>query len=390
MTSALDPPHARDATLDDLDAILQVRTRSFWPSEAPSRERSGQVLEQAVTSRRAIVGTVADRVVAYGRIRPFAQLWGGRPVPMAGVAGVVVAPEQRGRGVGTVLLRALLDRAVDLGDPLSALYPATVPPYRRLGWEWGGVRHRVSLDTALLRGLGGRDTVVRPAGTADAEEYAASLGRWHARAGSCGPLVHDAAEVSEQLEKADLFGYLADDGVLLYGWHGDGELVVYELAAGDEPTARALWSVVGSGSSTAATVHAYLSPRDPLPLLLSEATREPVQQTRWMLRVLDLPAAIAARGFPAGVAVEVPLVVDDALAPRCSGPWLLRVSGGRGQVTATPADGVRVGPNGLAALFAGTPMVALRTAGLASGGDEQADVALDMAFAAEPYLLDYF
>ena len=33
-------------------------------------------------------------------IRPFTQYWGGRLLRMAGIAGVVVAPEYRGRGVG--------------------------------------------------------------------------------------------------------------------------------------------------------------------------------------------------------------------------------------------------------------------------------------------------
>jgi GNAT superfamily N-acetyltransferase len=37
------------------------------------------------------------------------QWWYGRPVPMAGVAGVKVAPEYRGQGVGRALMTALTD-----------------------------------------------------------------------------------------------------------------------------------------------------------------------------------------------------------------------------------------------------------------------------------------
>ncbi len=44
----------------------------------------------------------------------------------------------------------------------------------------------------------------------------------------------------------------------------------------------------------------------------------------------------------------------------------------------------------MAALYAGTPLATLRLAGLASGGTQETDAALDAAFAATPYLLDEF
>ncbi len=52
-------------------------------------------------------------------------------MPMAGVAGVVVSPEHRGRGVGTALMQGTITRGRELGYPLSVLYPATIPVYRR-------------------------------------------------------------------------------------------------------------------------------------------------------------------------------------------------------------------------------------------------------------------
>jgi hypothetical protein len=51
---------------------------------------------------------------------------------------------------------------------------------------------------------------------------------------------------------------------------------------------------------------------------------------------------------------------------------------------------LELGARGLAALYAGTPVAALRRAGLASGGNPAADAALDGAFAATPYMLDSF
>ncbi len=49
-----------------------------------------------------------------------------------------------------------------------------------------------------------------------------------------------------------------------------------------------------------------------------------------------------------------------------------------------------LGSRGLAALYAGTPVAALRQAGLASGGSPKGDAALDAAFGATAYMLDSF
>ena len=53
-----------------------------------------------------------------------------------------------------------------------------------------------------------------------------------------------------------------------------------------------------------------------------------IRRSMWMLRVVDLPAAIAARGFPAVVSVSVPLRVSDQVCPRNAGSWQLTVTSG--------------------------------------------------------------
>jgi hypothetical protein len=49
-----------------------------------------------------------------------------------------------------------------------------------------------------------------------------------------------------------------------------------------------------------------------------------------------------------------------------------------------------MGARGLAALYAGTPLLSLRQAGLACGGSPEDDAALDAAFAGTAYMLDAF
>ncbi len=111
-----------------------------------------------------------------------------------------------------------------------------------------------------------------------------------------------------------------------------------------------------------------------------------------MLRVIDAAAAVAGRGFPAGVELTTVLRLADPERPGHDGWWALDVGGSKG--TLTPADpvpgAVALGPRGLAALYAGTPLATLRRAGLVAGGDPDGDAALDAAFGADAFMLEFF
>ncbi len=82
--------------------------------------------------RQPVVGT--SQAIA------FDQWFGGSRVPCAGVASVAVLPEYRGRGVAGALMTQLLQHRRGQGDAVSTLYPANAQLYRRLGYEFAGLR----------------------------------------------------------------------------------------------------------------------------------------------------------------------------------------------------------------------------------------------------------
>jgi predicted acetyltransferase len=339
------------------------------------------------------------------------------------VAGVKVAPEDRGRGVGRALMTALTDLMAGRGYPLSALYPATMPLYRSLGWEIAGHRHEAVLPARALRSLPKAQAVkeLRRPGPGDAAELIGVLGRVHELARDCGPITFDETTARRWLTRPgqyndlDRYAYLAPDGFLGYRWrHGHDEIYVHRVVAASPQTTAALWAVVASHASVADTVRAQVSPSDPFWWMLREQDANMVTRDSWMLRLLDAPAAIAARGFPAAASLTVPLVIADGLRPANSGRWNLTVRDGIGRLSRdgttrgaaprhapppsgeAPGDGttrdgaLALGPRGLAALYAGTPVATLRRAGLAEGGSPDDAAALDAAFAAAPYMLDDF
>lgn len=382
----------RDLTRDDLDAAIAVRNRSFGIAPPASlegwRKESGELIDAG-----CYLGVFNDgRLVGAAKIRDFAQWWAGRRVPMAGIAAVVVAPEYRGRGVASLLMRGVLARSRELGYPISALYPATLPLYRGLGYEFGGARYRFSFPTAALRTLRDSDVTLRQGGPDDAERLLEIVARVRGVGRESGMLGWTEKPVREWLEEDETFCYLAEDGFVVYTWDGDN-LRVDELVAGSEATARALWSVVGSGASTAARTLAFLSPQDPLHLMLGEEAGHDANVERWMLRLLDAPAAVAARGWTAGVEVDVAVEIEDREIAENAGGWRLQVSDGCGRLLREAASpgALRLTARGLAGWYAGTPLAALRMAGVASGGWSDDDPRLDAAVAGPtPYMLDYF
>jgi predicted acetyltransferase len=404
---------------DDPEAQLDLAERAFGSIPAAQRDRQLQSLPRHMATGRSL-GAFAGRQPAAGAtFHDMRQWWHGRPVPMAGVAGVMVAPEYRGRGVGRRLMTALLDEIAARGYPLSALFPATMPLYRSLGWELAGARDTVIIPARSLRGLvppdaavsstdASPDPVLRRAGPGDADAVIAVLGRVHEAARDCGPITRDAAMVAEWLSGPDLYAYLAEDGFLAYQWHhGNRDLYVERAEAVSGQTVRAFWAHLGSYASMAEKVYARTGPASALWWLTRERDIGMERRSRWMLRVVDAAAAIAARGFPAEVSVHVRVRIADGARPANSGRWQLTVAGGAGTLEplspdasggpagpASPAglggSALTLGARGLAALYAGTPLVTLRQAGLVAGGTPADDAALDAAFAATPYMLDAF
>ncbi len=324
----------RQLTESDLDAMQDVRVRAFGLMSGSGAERWRAVNAELIADGRQFGVFDGDHMAGCGKARGFEQAWHGRLVPMAGMAGITVLPEFRGRGVGTRLMRGLAEESVARGETISALYPATVPVYRHLGWELVGSQSRYALPAGHLRTLGG-DTRLRRVVAEDIPDLRETCATALRQGRASGPLLWAESEWRQRVSDPETFSYRADDGVVVYGWHGS-DLLVHFLWGATESTLRSLWAVVGSGSSVAKTVHAYLSPEDPLFWLLPEEAGHEVEQQGWMLRILDVAAALSARGYPVGIDGGFTFTVDDGQGEAGAGTYRLDVGGGEGTVERAP------------------------------------------------------
>jgi len=346
----------------------------------------------------------AGRLVGKAVDREQSHWFGGRLVPGCGIAGVVVAPEHRGHGLSTELLTRLMRHARERGAMIGALFDTTPWPYRRLGWEEAGAMRTVAVPAATLAGLRIPDGyAVRAATEADVPAIL-ELFRASARAGCA---VMDRSEPTLDTTPSAVLGnhhgvtvVTGPDGAVAGfsawdregGYHANGTLTVDDLIGTGPEAITALLSQLGGWAAVAPTILLAAPATDPA-LLVSALNHAPVRSREpFMLRLLDAPAAIAARGWNPHVAGTVDLAVED---PAC--PW----NGGRfrfvtehGEARLEPGGGgtVEVGPRALAMLYAGarTPDV-LRRAGLLRGGDAGTDALLTaVAAGPAPMLQNYF
>lgn len=333
---------------------------------------------------------------------------GGRPVPMGGVAGVTVSPDRRGTGVTSRLLRAELQRMRERGEVTSSLFPATVAPYRRAGWEVAGHRTRRRVPLRSLAGLPRPEpgVTLQPLDLEHGLDGVRAVYDETAR-GIPGWLVRDRwwfeQRVGWWLRSDRTYAYAVHGpsgdptGYVVYH-HTDGVgdefygLAIDELVATDGDAALALWRLLASNRGVSGQVTFHGGPEEPLFLLLAEQDTEVLADWRWMTRLVDLPGAVAARGWPGGAEAEVHLDVGDELAPWNAGRWVLRVEDGEGRLDEGGRGTVRATVGALAPLFTGmVTAVTLARIGLLDGAGPQEATALDDAFRGPaPWMLEFF
>ena len=367
----------------------------------------GNTLDQSarwigrVGAHRARVVLGEGEVVAGLTSYDMGLFYGGRSLPCAGVAGVVVRPDARRRGLASAMMRRLLLEAHGDGVPLSALYAASHPLYRGVGFECAGSRHIVAItpDRVGITERGGR---VRPLLEADDEtrralyrEVAARRpGHLDREAGLWRRCTHDR---DDRRHEAWL---VLDDGgrpagyVTLERRGGAGlqqVLGVLDLVATSPWALRRLLCFLGDFASVVGELQLTTAPADPLRFILPEPRLRVIEHWVMLLRIVSLVPALEGRGWPAAAAGQVDLEVEDALLPGNAGRWILEVAGGAARVRRGGAGAVRVGPRGLAALYSGfvSPDAAVQ-AGLLAGPEEQLAVLGTLLAGPAPWVVDAF
>ena len=329
------------------------------------------------------------------------QFFGGEALPTLAVAGVAVRPESRRRGLARGMMARALREAAAAGLPLSSLYAANYGLYRSVGFELAGSSFQASLAPDRIR-EGARDGHLRALSAADMPARQALYRRVAAQRN--GFLDRDATlwqRVSFDRDGQPLRAYgvfsAAGDLEGYATFHRTGGQDVHQvfqvedlLSSTPEATTRLL-SMFGDLSSVVGELRFPSAPADPFLMALPEPRVTLRLNETWVLRILDLPAALQGRGWPAAVQGRVELDLQDDLLPAHAGRWRLEVSEGQARVTRGGAGSVQLGPRGLATIYAGyaSPRAAA-AAGLLRGPDDQLALLGQLLAGPAPWMIDHF
>jgi len=384
--------------LDDEREVDRVADLVGWAFASPT-DKSREWLERAGYEHVRVLRVSGEPAAALLQL-PMGQFYGHRSVPQVGIAGVAVAPEHRGGGLGAALMRETVVELHARGVALSTLYPSTQRLYRGAGWEVAGGRYEVRVAPTLL-GVRERTCTVRPARLEDrpaVEKLHREVAALQNGELDRGPYVW--RRVYEPRPGEPTRGLLIEHAGRLEGYvylvetSLEGpyyELVALDARASTRRAALRLLSVLADHKTLARTVIWRGGPAGALLALVPERGYEVRQRDPWMLRICDLRAALEARGYAPGLRAELTFDVRDDVVRPNAGRWTLRVAGGRGRVTRGGAGRIALDVRALAALYSGhLSAETLHVTGTLDGGP--GDLARASAvFAAEaPAMTDMF
>jgi predicted acetyltransferase len=292
---------------------------------------------------------------------PGGQFFGGRSVPAHGVTAVAVHPAWRRRGVAGTLMRDCIRLARENGAALAPLHAATVRLYRRWGWEVCSLTTRQIVQTAALAGLSGEGSVrSRPDRAAVEAMRRAHLAQWD------GPLDRADWFLSVEWDPGD-----PETSRYEYGWY-EGDLLtgyvryssareadwirirVQEFIFTTQDALRGLLGFLGAHESISRDVvfgHSAMIDASPLMWLLPEPHRTLETQgfLCWMQRIVDIGAAMSARGWPARAAGRAEIEVTDPVTG--VERFVLEVESGTARVIPGGGGTIRCGIGALSAWY---------------------------------------
>lgn len=393
MTSA--QGYCRPTTARELEQLAAASEESFaLPAGAAKSwfEYAGSENLRAWRDGEDVVGGLV--------LVPMAQFWGGRRVPLCGFAGVSVLPHMRGTGVATRMMAASLRELRDEGWPLAGLYPATQPVYRRVGFEQCGLQvetrgpitalplsERSSLpmrpfradDLPAVKALYTEVARHRP-GWLDRGPYV-----WHRVQNPRGQTAHGYVVGTP----GEVVGYVFLSRLPKPSMNID--VRVLDMNARDAAGWRRLLAVLRDHDSLAEDV-IWTGGFDDVRLQLLEEQRLTSRVLHaWMLRILDVRAALEARGYPRGLRQTLHLEVTDALLPENAGRFVLEVDGGEARVQAGGEGALRCDIRSLATIFSGFRSArALSEVGAVEAAPEALEAAGEIFAGAPPSTPDMY
>jgi len=337
----------RTARKSDLDRLIEIHLSAFPdPRGVEARRRLLSSNELGGLDQLFVVER-GGLVLAHAFLFELAVWFGGRKVRAGAIASVGVAPEARGEALARALLDELHHVAHSRGDALTILFPFRQGFYARHGY--------VSVSPTQLLTLHPRaipESWADPAQAPGTVRAATALDRTgilaaydRAAAARTGWIDRPERLWERRLLDERRRWFVLDRQGTVAGYvtwtakqaepHAETRLEVWDLVADDEPARRRLLALIGAQRDQVTEVTLEVEADDPIDraLIDMDLARYGTERVEHvvgtlvagpMLRLLDVPRAVEARGYPRDGGIDV--AIDGA--PAIS----IEIHGGTGKI----------------------------------------------------------
>jgi predicted acetyltransferase len=375
----------RGAREADLDRLVEVHVASY-PDERNAAARKLNFTNNASGPLAdLVVATDGGVIVGHGFGFAMRAYFGGVAVPVVGIASIAVAPEARGRGIARAILGALEARGKKRGAAVAILHAFRHGFYARVGYADVAPNQRLACDPRALPKTwiaAARAANLRAARPNDAARIRA-LHDDVAKT-QTGWLERSEARIRRTLANERTYVVVADAGYVSFEMsqsepHDETRILVRDFVAKDHATRRALFGFLATQSGQSSAIEIETRIDDPISFALTDIDggrfgSERVEHDLGgivagpMIRMLDVRAALAARGFSREGTVD--LVVDKK-------PMRIVARGGRAKIGRGESRGaVVMNARTLASIaFGGLRASDAASLGLVRGREEAIDAA---------------
>jgi len=346
----IEPAHDRD--WDDIFRVVRTAFLNEHSDDASAAERNVIEIDRTLVARRD------GEVVGCASIQTRRLAVPGGLIPAAHVTEVAVLPPARRRGILTGFMHRMFDAALAAGEPVAVLWASEGRIYQRFGYGLASQSLSFTIDRTDVRLTvpppGGRLREAEPKALRDElvsvydRVYPSRPGwserapnHWDYRLADLKEWRHGAAELRAVVhydDSGEADGYALWRPVRRWTDAGPaGEVRVVEHVAANPPAYVALWTYLLSIDLTRTAHMSLAAPDEPLLHAVSDPERLNARlgEGLWV-RVLDLPAALAARRYLTDI--DLVLEVTDHALPANAGRWRLTGSPTGATCSATGDD----------------------------------------------------
>ncbi|MBE9010894.1 GNAT family N-acetyltransferase [Pseudanabaenaceae cyanobacterium LEGE 13415] len=313
------------------------------------------------------------------------QWYNGANIPMIGIAGVGIAPEYRGKGTAIALMRSVLEELYTKETPISVLFSAAQPLYRKLGYEQSGALCTWEVDTHTIQ----------------SQEHTLKVQALNLDSDLFEKLYNQQAHLNQGFldRNSVIWQNIKDTPIYAYQFENEGYIIfeqkenyinIKDWVLLTPAAVRQFWTFLSNHRSQIDRIEWKSSPVDALNLCLPDQTAKLKWLRCWMLRIVHLQQALQRRNYP-NINAELHLDIQDSMLPNNQGKFILTVENGRGIITSGGRGELALEIRSLSPLYTGLfTAEQLAQTGRLSGTPEAIQTATQIFASSTPWMPDFF